>query len=82
VFAPAGVGVRELTLIALLAPVIGLAASGAVAILNRLLHTGGDLLMALLSWLLVRGRRTREEPAERADVYDTRAPLTPSEGRA
>jgi uncharacterized membrane protein YbhN (UPF0104 family) len=81
VLAPAGVGARELTLIALLAPVIGLAAAGAVAILTRLLHTGGDLVMALLSWLLVRDR-DGAQPPERADVYDTRAPLTPSEGRA
>jgi uncharacterized membrane protein YbhN (UPF0104 family) len=82
VLAPAGVGVRELTLIALLAPAIGLAAAGAVAILTRLLHTGGDLLMALLSWLLVRGRRTREDGAGPGDLYDTRASFTPSEGRA
>lgn len=82
VLAPAGVGVRELTLIALLAPVIGLGNAGAVAILTRLLHTGADLLMALFSWLMVRGGHTGEGPADRGDVYDTRAPLTPSEGRA
>lgn len=50
VVAPAGVGAREVTLVALLSPVIGVGAAGAVAILTRLLHTGADLLLALVAW--------------------------------
>lgn len=51
VVAPAGVGAREVTLIALLAPAIGVGPAGAVAILTRLLHTLGDLLTALITWV-------------------------------
>lgn len=82
VFAPAGVGARELTLVALLAPAIGLAAAGSVAILIRLLHTAGDLLLALVSWVLSRGRRMPEDVTDGSYVYQTRAPLRPSKGRA
>lgn len=81
VVAPAGVGVRELTLIALLTPVTGLAAAGVIALMTRLLHTGSDLLLALVSWLVDRGRRTREDAADRPDLYDTRAHLSPTEGQ-
>ncbi|MCY7396636.1 MAG: hypothetical protein LH468_10885 [Nocardioides sp.] len=58
VVAPAGVGAREVTLVALLAPTIGVGPAGAVAILTRLLHTGADLVLALVMWLAARSRRT------------------------
>lgn len=59
VVAPAGVGARELTLIALLSPVTGLAAATAIALLTRVQHTGGDLVLALVSWGVLRVRRLR-----------------------
>ncbi len=57
VLAPAGVGAREVTLIALLSPVTGVTTATALALLTRALHTGGDLLLALASWGLVRATR-------------------------
>lgn len=57
VLAPAGVGAREVTLIALLAPVTGVSTATALALLTRALHTGGDLLLALASWVVVRATR-------------------------
>jgi glycosyltransferase 2 family protein len=57
VLAPAGVGAREVTLIALLAPVTGVTTATALALLTRALHTGGDLLLALGSWAVVRATR-------------------------
>lgn len=59
VLAPAGVGAREVTLIALLSPVTGVTTATALALLTRALHTGGDLLLALASWTLVRATRQR-----------------------
>lgn len=59
VVAPAGVGAREVTLIALLAPVTGVTTATALALLTRALHVAGDLLLALVSWLLVRATRRR-----------------------
>ena len=46
VFAPAGAGVREVLLVALLAPVIGTGAATAVALVSRGLTTISDLLAA------------------------------------
>jgi uncharacterized membrane protein YbhN (UPF0104 family) len=46
VFAPAGAGVREVLLVALLGPVLGVGAATAVALVSRALTTVGDLLMA------------------------------------
>jgi glycosyltransferase 2 family protein len=46
VFAPAGAGVRELVLIALLGPVLGVGGATAVALVSRALTTSGDLLAA------------------------------------
>jgi uncharacterized membrane protein YbhN (UPF0104 family) len=57
VVAPAGVGAREVTLVALLAPVTGVTTATALALLTRALHTGGDLLLALGSWALARATR-------------------------
>ncbi|GAB3196856.1 lysylphosphatidylglycerol synthase transmembrane domain-containing protein [Nocardioides hungaricus] len=57
VLAPAGVGAREVTLIALLAPVTGVTTATALALLTRALHTGGDLLLALGAWVVARATR-------------------------
>lgn len=57
VLAPAGVGAREVTLIALLAPVTGVTTATAIALLTRALHTGGDLLLALVAWAVARATR-------------------------
>jgi glycosyltransferase 2 family protein len=46
VFAPAGAGVREVLLVALFGPVIGVGAATAVALVSRSLTTIGDLLAA------------------------------------
>jgi uncharacterized membrane protein YbhN (UPF0104 family) len=55
VFAPAGAGVRELLLVALLAPVVGTAGATAVALVSRVVMTVGDLVMAGVA--AVAGRR-------------------------
>jgi hypothetical protein len=57
VLAPAGVGAREVTLIALLAPVTGVTTATALALLTRALHTGGDLLLAAVAWAVARATR-------------------------
>ena len=46
VFVPAGAGVRDLLLVALLSPVIGVGAATAVALVSRVLTTAGDMLAA------------------------------------
>ena len=48
VIAPAGAGVREAALVAVLAPSIGPASAGAVAVVSRLLLTLGDLVWGLV----------------------------------
>jgi uncharacterized membrane protein YbhN (UPF0104 family) len=57
VLAPAGLGARDVTLVALLAPVMGLTSATAIALVTRVLHTGGDLGLALLAWAWARLRR-------------------------
>jgi hypothetical protein len=59
VLAPAGLGAREITLIAMLSPVTGVTTATALALLTRVLHTGGDLLLALVSWAVVHATRRR-----------------------
>jgi len=46
VFVPAGAGVREILLAALLSPIVGAGAATAVALVSRVLTTAGDLLAA------------------------------------
>jgi uncharacterized membrane protein YbhN (UPF0104 family) len=46
VFAPAGAGIREVLLIAMLGPVVGVGGATAVALLSRALVSLGDVLMA------------------------------------
>jgi glycosyltransferase 2 family protein len=68
VFAPAGAGVREVLLIAILGPVVGVAGATAVALVSRVLTTLSDLLTAAaaVAW----SRRSRSGPgqAEMPDV--------------
>ena len=49
VFAPAGVGVRDVLLVATLGPVLGVGSATAVALVSRVLMTVGDLLSAALA---------------------------------
>jgi hypothetical protein len=59
VLAPAGLGARDVTLIALLAPVTGVTNATAIALITRVLHTGSDLLLAAVAWAWARVRRHR-----------------------
>lgn len=49
VFAPAGAGVREVLLVAMLGPVLGVADATAVALMSRVLTTAGDLITAAVA---------------------------------
>ncbi|MBI1351735.1 MAG: hypothetical protein GC156_11530 [Actinomycetales bacterium] len=65
-FAPAGLGVREVSLTVLLTPAMGVGAAAAVALLTRVVHTAGDFGIAAASWglgRLLNPRRTDEETA-------------------
>ncbi|MCW2681761.1 MAG: hypothetical protein JWM62_3162 [Frankiales bacterium] len=76
VVAPAGAGVRELALIAALAPVLDQAAALAVAVLSRVLMTLGDLLWGAAGAAL-RPRSRHEPGADVADVTSVRAVQQP-----
>lgn len=54
VLAPAGLGAREATFVALLSPVTGLPVATAVALLARVVHTVADLLLGALCWVPAR----------------------------
>jgi glycosyltransferase 2 family protein len=57
VFVPAGAGIREIVLIALLSPAIGADKAGAVALVSRVLMTLGDLVTAgTAAWFARRSR--------------------------
>ncbi|MGD0245743.1 MAG: lysylphosphatidylglycerol synthase transmembrane domain-containing protein [Streptosporangiaceae bacterium] len=64
VLAPAGAGVREVLLVALLSPVLGTGAGTAVALLSRALTTAGDLLAAAGAAGFSRPSRAYPDPAE------------------
>ncbi|MEX1178960.1 MAG: hypothetical protein WEB09_10915 [Nitriliruptor sp.] len=49
--APAGVGAREVVLVLALAPMVGTTRATSVAVVLRVVHTAGDLLLALTSRL-------------------------------
>lgn len=67
VFAPAGVGARETVFVLLLAPLTGVAAATALALLARVVHTVADGLIALAAWSAASAhRRDRVEPREPA----------------
>jgi uncharacterized membrane protein YbhN (UPF0104 family) len=57
VFAPAGAGVREVLLVALWGPVLGVGSATAVALVSRVLTTVGDMLAAGLAAGYVRWPR-------------------------
>jgi uncharacterized membrane protein YbhN (UPF0104 family) len=46
VFVPAGVGLRDVLLVTMLSPVVGVGGATAVALVSRVLTTAGDLLTA------------------------------------
>lgn len=54
VIAPAGLGIREVVMTALLAPAVGVGAAGAAALLSRVLLTFVDFLLAAGTWLVRR----------------------------
>jgi uncharacterized membrane protein YbhN (UPF0104 family) len=56
VLAPAGAGARELTLIAVLAPFVGVPSATAAALLTRVVHTVADFAVAGIAWLAARGQ--------------------------
>ncbi|MEQ8409057.1 MAG: lysylphosphatidylglycerol synthase domain-containing protein [Gammaproteobacteria bacterium] len=58
-FAPAGIGVREGLVVALLGPVIGINAAMYIALLHRLITAGVDISLGMLA-LLLHGLRNRE----------------------
>lgn len=64
VIAPAGVGAREACFVLLLAPVIGVAAATALALLARVVHTVADGLMAAGWWTAARLARAHGSTAE------------------
>ena len=63
VFVPAGVGLRDVLLVTMLSPVVGVGGATAVALLSRVLTTAGDLLTAASAgaW---RHPRTVAHPAD------------------
>jgi len=56
IFAPAGVGVREASLLALLSPQLGAASAGAVAVIARLWTTAVEVVPAAAFWARHLGR--------------------------
>ncbi|GAB3886626.1 hypothetical protein GCM10027612_24030 [Microbispora bryophytorum subsp. camponoti] len=67
VIAPAGVGVREVAMVAALAPVLDRPAATAAVLCSRLIVSVGDLVCAGAAGLASRRAvRTREEPVPRA----------------
>ena len=61
IFAPAGIGVREITLVALLAPVMGMAEAVLLSVISRLWLVAMDLAGGALA-LVLRPRMHRERP--------------------
>jgi hypothetical protein len=57
VFAPAGAGAREIVLVAVLTPVLGVDPAIILAIISRVLLTASDLSLAALAVLATRRRR-------------------------
>jgi hypothetical protein len=49
VFAPAGAGVRDVLLVAVLGPVLGVGGATAIAVVPRILMTVGDLATAAVA---------------------------------
>jgi glycosyltransferase 2 family protein len=64
VFAPAGVGVREVLLVAMLSPAVGTGGATAIALVSRVLTTAGDLLTAAAAGGCRRRPRADRLPAD------------------
>ncbi len=64
VFAPAGLGVREGFLVALMAPQIGAGAAGAVAVISRLWTTAVEVAPSAAFWARHVARTSAEDPHE------------------
>jgi uncharacterized membrane protein YbhN (UPF0104 family) len=62
VFAPAGAGIREVVLVALFAGVMHRADATAIALVSRVLMTGGDLISAGAAALIARRSRPVSAP--------------------
>ena len=62
VVAPAGVGVREGVLVALLAPTLGVPGAAAVALLSRVAHAVADFVVAGVATAWARGARSTDAP--------------------
>jgi glycosyltransferase 2 family protein len=71
IFAPAGAGIRELLLVAALAPMLGTGAATAVALVSRVVTTASDLLVAGAAAF----RRPRP-PQRAADPVSAPVPVT------
>lgn len=76
VFVPAGAGVRDVLLAALLGPIVGASAATAVALVSRTLTTVGDMLAAAVATIYF--RRTRAEPRD-AGPGQSGSPVWPRE---
>ncbi|HSG09533.1 MAG TPA: lysylphosphatidylglycerol synthase domain-containing protein [Longimicrobiales bacterium] len=68
IFAPAGVGVREASLVAFLTPYMGAGAAGVLAVVARVWTTGVELLPAGIFWMRTVGPGRAETNSEDADV--------------
>ena len=67
VFAPAGAGVRDVLLVAMLGPVLGVSSATAVALVSRALMTAGDLLSAALATAAAAAAPGRREARRRRE---------------
>lgn len=74
IFAPAGVGVREVLLVAALSPVLGAGGATAVALVSRALTTAGDLLTAATAAAYGRGSRAYVAPVDPVPEQDAARP--------
>jgi uncharacterized membrane protein YbhN (UPF0104 family) len=77
VFAPGGLGVRELLLAATLAPLVGLGTATAVALVSRVLTTVSDLLSAAVGASFHRKSRLPETVTP--ETVTTESPIVPEE---
>ena len=77
VFAPAGAGIREVLLVALLGPLVGAGAATAVALVSRALTIAADLLAAAAAALYVRRTRARPGTAVPDNPAMSDSPVTP-----
>lgn len=74
IFAPAGLGAREATFIALLTPVTNLATATSVALLARVVHLIADFGVAGVTWWLASRRATRVAAPRTRHAAESRPP--------